>query len=247
MLEATRSTQMSVLAAARVAGLNSTHANAPALAWSGTPPREADSAPLPRTPFANSPALLSMVYAVSRVLLVAALVVALGLSVESSAGAYYVTGVSMAPSLRPNQPLLLNRAAYWRVDGTPFELLAPPAGAHAPRFLFGGPRRGDLVVFQSPFAGDGEFVKRVIGLPGETVLVKAGQVFVDGKPLDEPYVAFPDDYTFPNDGRPARVPDAAYFVLGDNRGASTDSHMGWYMPAENLLGQAMPLPLSLGR
>jgi signal peptidase I len=131
-----------------------------------------------------------------------------------------VEGMSMAPALHPGQLVVLNRAAY----------------------LFGRPHRGDLVVFRSPAGGSTPTIKRVIGLPGDSVRVDAGRVFVNDAPLDEPYVVFDDDYSYPVDGRPARVPDAAYFVLGDNRQASADSHLGWFVPADDLLGQAWPLP-----
>jgi signal peptidase I len=131
-----------------------------------------------------------------------------------------VEGTSMAPALHPGQLVVLNRAAY----------------------LFGAPRRGDLVVFRSPTGGSVPSIKRVIGLPGESVLVDAGRVFVNDAPLDEPYVTFGDDYSYPVDGVPARVPEGAYFVLGDNRQASADSHLGWFVPAADVLGQAWPLP-----
>ena len=86
-------------------------------------------------------------------------------------------------------------------------------------------------------------VKPLIGLPGDDVSVDTGRVSVNGTVLDEPYVKFVDDYTYPPDGIPRRVPEDAYFVLGDNRRVSSDSHLGWYVPSENLVGLAMwPLP-----
>jgi signal peptidase I len=136
--------------------------------------------------------------------------------------AIHVQGSSMAPSLGSGEILLVNRAA----------------------FVFGGPHRGDVVVFRSPTSEPGDFVKRVIGVPGDTVLVKAGDVFVNGQLMSEPYVKLTDDYTYPLDGQPVTVPAGAYFVLGDNRRASNDSHMGWFVPADNLWGTAFVLPLS---
>jgi signal peptidase I len=142
-------------------------------------------------------------------------------------GVMFVKGSSMAPLLRPGQLVVLNRAAYRTPDQA-------------------GPRRGDIVIFQRSADGDVEYlVKRVIGLPGELVRVDAGRVFVNGRPLDEPYVLATDDYTYPLQGGPVRVPDGAYFVLGDNRPQSTDSHLGWFVPAQDLVGQAWPLPLAV--
>jgi signal peptidase I len=176
--------------------------------------------------------------------LLAAIVAAVATIVFSSAQAFSVEGSSMAPSLHNGQLLVVNKLAYWRLDGTPIARLLPDAQSGASHYVFGGPRRGDMVVFQPPTTvEDGDFVKRLIGVPGDTVLVKAGQVFVNGELLDESYVKFPDDYTYPTDGTALRVPAGAYFVLGDNRGASVDSHMGWFVPAENLVGPAVPLPL----
>jgi signal peptidase I len=139
----------------------------------------------------------------------------------------FVDGSSMMPTLQPNQLLLLNRAAYlgWDRDG---------------------PRRGDVVVFRRQVAGrDHYLVKRVIGVPGDLVLIDTGRVYVNGARLDEPYVLNSDDYSYSDDGRPVRVPDRAYFVLGDNRPASTDSHLGWFVPTDDLVGQAWPLALAL--
>ena len=140
-----------------------------------------------------------------------------------------VKGESMEPLLHPGQLLMLNRSVY------------QTAGR-------GGPRRGDVVVFRHVEPGYDEYlVKRVIGLPGEFVQVVAGQVFINGTPVDEPYVRATDDYSYPLEGGPARVPEGAYFVLGDNRPESADSHLGWFVPATDLLGQAWPLPLVLPR
>jgi signal peptidase I len=123
--------------------------------------------------------------------------------------------------------LVLNRSAYRTADG-------------------GGPRRGDVVVFRHLEPGYDEYlVKRVIGLPGESVRVVAGQVFINDTPLDEPYVRDTDDYSYPLESGVTPVPEGAYFVLGDNRPKSADSHLGWFVSATDLLGEASPLPLVL--
>lgn len=87
------------------------------------------------------------------------------------------------------------------------------------------PRRGELIVFQKPVGEAEEMVKRVIGLPGETVEIKEKAVFIDGKPLDEPYAAYKragERLDGDNFG-PVQVPEGAVFVLGDNRDESDDS------------------------
>jgi signal peptidase I len=135
----------------------------------------------------------------------------------------FVTGSSMTPLLRPGQLLVLNRGAYRTPDRA-------------------APRRGDIVIFRR---GDDQdyFVKRVIGLPGDLVLIDTGRVFINGTQLDEPYVRSSDDYSYPLQGGPVRVPDEAYFVLGDNRAVSADSHLGWFVSAGEVVGEAWPLPV----
>ncbi len=103
-------------------------------------------------------------------------------------------------------------------------------------YHFGEPDRGDVVVFQPPDSLNSEypFVKRVIGLPGETVEVRDGAVYIDGVALDEPYVREEPRYTM----APTAIPSGEYFVLGDNRNSANDSHNGWTVPEDNLIGKA---------
>ena len=112
-------------------------------------------------------------------------------------------------------------------------------------YRFGDPERGQIVVFKAPptadrcGAGEGgsTFVKRLIGLPGEAVSMRAGVIFVDGDRLTEPYV----DRGLRGDenGRWPRVPPDHYFVLGDNRTHSCDSRTWGTVPRANLIGPAM--------
>ena len=97
-----------------------------------------------------------------------------------------------------------------------------------------GPQRGDVIVFDPPFTSEYPFIKRVIGLPGETVEITGERVFVNGIPLDEPYIMASPDYTMPAE----EVPENEYFVLGDNRNNSTDSSKGWTVPRDNIIGKA---------
>jgi signal peptidase I len=129
---------------------------------------------------------------------------------------YHIEGSSMQPTFDNGQRLVIERLAY----------------------LAERPRRGEVVVFHAPTSPDQDFIKRVIGLPGERVLVKSGQVYVNGQRLDEPYVQNLADYTYPADGQALSVPPDAYFVLGDNRPVSFDSHAGWFVRADQLVGRA---------
>jgi signal peptidase I len=166
------------------------------------------------------------------------LTLAIFLGVRSLVQNFRVEGASMEPTLNTGQYLLINKAAYFHVEGTPLEHMLPAIHQGSSDFPFGGPQRGEIVVFRAPTQPDKDFIKRVIGLPGDTILVKNGQVYVNGERLDEPYIHFPASYTYPFDGQPRQVPDGNYFVLGDNRPNSSDSHLGWFVPVENLVGKA---------
>jgi signal peptidase I len=110
-------------------------------------------------------------------------------------------------------------------------------------YRFRDPHRGDIVVFDAPPAAaqqcseGGTFVKRIVGLPGEVVSERSGDVYIDGRALTEPYVdASRRDSitrTWP------RVPKGEYFVMGDNRAASCDSRMWGAVPRKNLIGPVL--------
>jgi signal peptidase I len=108
-------------------------------------------------------------------------------------------------------------------------------------YRFRPPAPGDIVVFEPPPAlartvrePPRHSIKRLVALPGQQVQVRDGQVLVDGQPLREPYLAEPTAYAW----GPERVPEGMYFVLGDNRNASADSHVWGFLPARYVVGRA---------
>jgi signal peptidase I len=108
-------------------------------------------------------------------------------------------------------------------------------------------RRGDIVVFKFPEEPERDFIKRVIGLPGDTVEVRNRQVWINGARVEEPYAhyLFPvgDDEAAGFDVRsrygPVTVPDAHYFMMGDNRDNSQDSRYWGFLPAHYVKGRAL--------
>ncbi len=95
------------------------------------------------------------------------------------------------------------------------------------------PRPGDVIVFRYPLDPQRDFVKRVIGVPGDTVEIRRGVVYVNGKALDEPYVTAPSIDTMAQ----RTVGPDEYFVLGDNRRASNDSRDWGPVPLKNIIGK----------
>jgi signal peptidase I len=167
----------------------------------------------------------------------AALALVVLISIRSLAQSFRVQGASMEPTYYDGQALLINRLPYLHLDGTPFERWLPVSYQGSVAFLFGGPQRGDVAVFYAVNERNREYLKRIVGLPGDSVLIDQGVLQVNGLPVDEPYIADQQaSYTFPPDRRPTVVPDGSYFVLGDNRAESYDSHEGWFVPVENLVG-----------
>ncbi len=158
---------------------------------------------------------------------------------------FRVEGSSMLPSLTNNEYLLVNKAIYYRVNTHElhkFLPFIPDSGGM--KHLFRAPQRGDVIVFKFPLDPSRDFIKRVIGVPGDTVQVKDAKVFINGSPLVEPYELSAPNYTY----GPKTVPPGEYFVLGDNRNNSYDSH-AWqaacspqqtcdFVPEANIIGQA---------
>ena len=123
-----------------------------------------------------------------------------------------VEGSSMEPTLHDAELVVVNRLAY----------------------RWSGPVRGDIVVFRFPLEPERRFIKRIVGLPGEYVVIHDGQVTIDGIPLDEPYIAAPPRYSGEWEIQPGQL-----FVLGDNRNNSSDSQTWGPLPVGQLIGKAV--------
>jgi signal peptidase I len=123
-----------------------------------------------------------------------------------------VYGSSMEPNLHTDQRLVVEKISY---------------RLHIPR-------RGDVVVLRMPERGPELLIKRVVGLPGETIQVKDGQVYINGQPLAEPYLARQTNGAY----GPFVIPEGQIFVMGDNRGASNDSRVFGPVSLERILGRA---------
>jgi len=123
-----------------------------------------------------------------------------------------VDGFSMIPTLEDGEFVLVSKLNY----------------------RFGDVERGDIIVFHYPMDPEQELIKRVIGLPGDTVNVQNGIVSVNGQSLEEPYIAAAPAYS-----GEWMVPDGHLFVLGDNRNDSSDSHSWGYLPFDKVVGKAV--------
>lgn len=144
----------------------------------------------------------------------AILTLAIFLIVRVALQNFKVEGESMLPTLHNNEYILVNKVDY----------------------MLHSPHRGDIVVFKAVPAGepDRDFIKRVIGLPGEMVAVRNGHIFINGKQLRENFQHAIPTYTFSQQ----RVPKGSYFVLGDNRNNSEDSHLWKWLPRNDIIGKA---------
>ncbi len=175
------------------------------------------------------------------------------LSVRASFQNFRVEGASMYPSLENGEYLIVNKLSYAKLDTSIFNFLPfYDAGTESVHHLWGQPGRGDVIVFKAPTSPNRDFIKRIIGLPGDKIeITPEGQVVLNGNMLDEPYITgitncnMSDckDIEIPAEGSPAAHAkcgsDACYFVMGDNRQNSSDSRQGWMVPEENIIGKAL--------
>jgi signal peptidase I len=130
--------------------------------------------------------------------------------VNTVTGRFRIEGSSMMPTMQEGEYVLINKLAYY---------LDQPA-------------RGDIIVLNYPRDPSRDFIKRVIGLPGDEIEVRDQQVIINGTVLTEPYISAEPTYT----GR-WTVPADQYFVLGDNRNNSSDSHTWEFLPEELIVGK----------
>jgi signal peptidase I len=152
--------------------------------------------------------------------------------------AFKIPTPSMEDNLKVGDHLIVNKFIYG------------PPGFLAGMVPLRDVRRGDIVVFRFPLQPETDFVKRVIGLPGDTILIRNKRVYVDGKLLDEPYVVHDDPQVYPggemqpepyrsrDNFGPYRVPDGQYFAMGDNRDRSHDSRYWGGVPRSMIKGRA---------
>ena len=129
--------------------------------------------------------------------------------------------------------------AFWIPSGSMLPLLEPHDRVMVVKFWYHlprvNPKRGQIVVFKYPVDPKRDFVKRVVGLPGETVEIKGGRVFINDMEIVEPYVRFPDNFTKAAE----LIPPNSYYCLGDNRANSQDSRFWGNVPADFLRGPAV--------
>jgi len=131
--------------------------------------------------------------------------------VHSLIGRYRIDGSSMNPTLLDGEYLIINNITY----------------------LMDEPEQGDIVVFRHP-RNELNLIKRVVGVPGDHIEINNGTVWVNGEAQEEPFIADSPNYSGSWD-----VPPGEYYVLGDNRNNSSDSHSWGFLPQDNLLGKAM--------
>ena len=166
-----------------------------------------------------------------------ALALLIFLALQASVRNYRVELSSMESTLFPKDRLVVNKLVYFHLDTEMVDRLVPFVDIwkdNETLFPFHPPRHADIIVFRFPNDPSRDFVKRVIGLPGETVSMKGGEVFIDGDRLDEPYLIERDNDNL----APTLVPPNSYFVLGDNRRASNDSRDWGFVPSKNIVGRA---------
>ncbi len=153
---------------------------------------------------------------------------------------FRVDGSSMVPNLHNGEMLLVNRNAYLNFDINRWLDYLPLIERNTPHVVYplGRPERGDIVVFTPPVFSEKPYIKRIIGLPGETVEIRDdGYVYINGQRLDEPYIQ--DGITECNraDCRWV-IPEDSVFVLGDNRRNSSDSRIFGPVPIDSIIGKA---------
>lgn len=155
---------------------------------------------------------------------------------------FKVEGSSMHPTFLDGEFLLVNKAVYTRLDLGAIHKVLPfvEPGKEPERYIFHGPQRGDVIVFHPPPSQGGDkkdYIKRVIGLPGDTVDVRADHVYIDNRQVIEPYIMVPTQcggaYCHLTLG------PNQYYVMGDNRVNSSDSRFWGPVAADKIIGKSL--------
>ncbi len=163
--------------------------------------------------------------------------------------AFKIPSGSMIPTLLIGDHILVSKLSYglqWPTDCR-LQVALPPVSCYSSTVLvpFGGPQRGDVIVFRYPEDEEKDFIKRIVGTPGDTIQIRNKTVMVNGTPLDDhaftqrvdPGII--DGHINPRDNfGPITVPEDSYFVMGDNRDQSLDSRFWGFVRAEKIRGKA---------
>ena len=191
----------------------------------------------PTLPQERPPVGESLVALVREVLETVIFALLVFLLVQAVSRNYKVQSISMQPNLYEGQYLVVNRLVYAR--GAPVDLLRKSLGrVEAGRRLLDAvihaPQRGEVLVFVPVTNTKPDLIKRVIGIEGDKVELKQGRVYINDKPLDEPYIRPAPTQSF----GPVVVGKDQLFVMGDNRGNSSDSRVFGMLPMKNVVGRA---------
>ena len=148
---------------------------------------------------------------------------------------FRVEGSSMAPTLESGQFLVVDQASFFTFDRERLARAVPfwTVEQSRPEYAFDPPQRGEIIVFHSPPDPEKDFVKRVLGVPGETVEVHQGTVYVNGKAIPEPYLRRRDHSSAPA----VTLGEGQYYVIGDNRRNSNDSRVWGPVAEEDIVGR----------
>ncbi len=139
------------------------------------------------------------------------LAVVLYIAIDFCIGRFRVENVSMETTFTEGEIVMVNKLNY----------------------KFSEPRRGDVVIFHAPTEPGKDYIKRMIGLPGDHIEIKDSKLYINGEEIEEPWLHEAIEYEGEWD-----VPEGEYFVLGDNRNHSSDSHIWGCVPRANLIGNA---------
>ncbi|MYC31033.1 MAG: signal peptidase I [Chloroflexi bacterium] len=164
-----------------------------------------------------------------------ALAIVVFILIQASAQNFRVEGSSMAPTLEGQQYLLVNKLAYFNFDVERFSRIIPfwKVDKSSESRPFRSPRFGEIIVFRFPGEPKRDFVKRVIGLPGDRIEIVDGRVAINGAVYSEPYVNGP----FSTNMASITMKEGEYFVMGDNRAHSNDSRSWGPVPEKNVVGK----------